>query len=250
MTQDYAVQNQGPSPFVRGVLGTGVGALGGWGISKIPALQGAKYSSWQDILKDSKDDFKKMVDAAGDNAEMKKGVEAVRGAYTTYKDSVRKLAEHSDAYKNLAEFKPAMDARQAAKDAIDNLVNEAKQGKLGFEVGEKTGDELTKAAKEHVNKLIKNKDDKVKVATDALATLKEKNKALATKAKEGNVQIFKETIETNKNKAKEAATTAWESVKDKVKDFKAPKTLAWVGGLAAAGLVLGLLLKPKAKEQA
>lgn len=247
MVQSVGNETKRPSVLPYALGGTAAGALAGWGLSKAGFTQGAKYSSWQDILKDSKDDFKKMVDAAGDNAEKKKGVEAVRGAYTTYKDSVRKLAEHSDAYKNLAEFKPAMDARQAAKDAIDNLVNEAKQGKLGFEVGEKTGDELTKAAKEHVNKLIKNKDDKVKVATDALATLKEKNKALAAKAKEGNVQIFKETIETNKNKAKEAATTAWEAVKDKVKDFKKPRTLLLAGGLAVAGLVAGLLLRPKAK---
>ena len=99
MTQDLTVQNQRPSamPYVLG--GTAAGALAGWGASKIPALQSAKYNSWQDILKDSADDFKKMTETAGENETLKNGVEAVKTAAADYKTKIKEALK--DAAGNL-----------------------------------------------------------------------------------------------------------------------------------------------------
>lgn len=249
MSQDYAVQSRRPAALPYAITGAGIGALGGLIASKKDFAQVAKYSSWKDVLKDSKDDFKRMADAAGESETLKQGVQAAKNAYNNFTATIKSLVEHSDVYKNLAEYQPVINARKAAKDAFERLVKEAEGGKLGFNVAGKSGEELTKAAKEYVQKLIKSGDEKVKSVTDAITDLKEKSLALTKQVKEGKVQVFKDTIENNKNKAKEAFTKAWDAVKDKVKDFKVSKTSKWVAGAATVGLLLGLLVRPKAKEQ-
>ena len=122
---------------------------------------------------------------------------------------------------------------------------------MGFDAAGKTGDELTKEAEKHVRKLLKSGDDKVKDLKDTLTALKDKNKALKDHVTKEKVQVFKESKENIEKTIKEASDKAWESVKEKVtvnaKDFKKPRTLLLAGGLAVAGLLAGLMLRPKAK---
>ena len=50
MTQNYAVEQKRPSVLPRMILGTGVGAAAGFGLSKIDALKAPRYKSFSDIL--------------------------------------------------------------------------------------------------------------------------------------------------------------------------------------------------------
>lgn len=250
MTQDLSVQSKRPSAIPYAVGGAAVGTAAGWGLSKIPALQGARYSSWKDILRDSKDLFEAASkDGASDT--VKDAATAIKTAKESFINTVKNLGEHSDAYKNLSQYAERGNAAEAFKTKFADFVAQAKDGKLGFDAAGKTGDELSKAAKEYVNKLMKNGDEKVKDLSDALKTLKDKNTALSQYVSENKIQVFKETSENIQKTVKEASGKAWEAVKDKVKDFKAPKTKSLMIGGAVVGLLLGaLLLRPKNKEQA
>ena len=247
MTQDYAVQNQGPSPFVRAALGTGVGALGGWGISKIPALQGAKYSSWDDVLKDSKDLFTKTKAAVKDDSKLKGVMDDVVKAYNTYGETVRTV--NKEARNALTTEKQTLaDAVAARKSALDKVRKDvfdkikANDIKIeGFDPAGKADDVITKEVDKYIRNVKNESAEVLKPLKEAASKVTEAKKALNN---------AKKLTDAQKTKITEAATSAWDSVKDKVKDLKAPKTLLCVGGAAAAGLVLGLLLKPKAKEQA
>lgn len=246
MVQSVGNENKRPGVLPYALGGTAAGAAAGWGLSKLDFTKAAKYSSWQDILKDSKDLFKAAKEEGASEA-VKEAKTAIESAKTTFKDAVKNLSEHSDAYKNLSQYADRNTALEAYKTKLADFVSQAKEGKLGFDAAGKTGDELTKAAKEHVNKLVKNGDDKVKDLKDALTALKDKNKALKDHVTKEKVQVFKETTENITKTVKEASDKAWESVKDKVKDFKKPRTAMLAAGLAAVGLVAGLLLRPKAK---
>ena len=163
-------------------------------------------------------------------------------------NSVKNLGEHSDAYKNLSQYAERNTARDAYKTKFTEFVAKAKAGELGFDAAGKTGDELTKEAEKHVRKLLKDGDDKVKDLKDALTALKDKNKALKDHVTKEKVQVFKETTENITKTVKEASDKAWESVKDKVKDFKKPRTTMLAIGGAVLGLLAGaFLLRPKAK---
>ena len=61
MTQNMAVEQKKPSALPGMLIGTGVGAVAGWGLSKVDALKAPKYNSFADILKDSKDVFEAAV---------------------------------------------------------------------------------------------------------------------------------------------------------------------------------------------
>lgn len=250
MVQSVGTENKRPSALPYALGGTAAGALAGWGLSKAGFTQATKFSSWQDVLKESKDIF----EAAGkDGASdaVKEAKTAIESAKSTFKDAVKNLGEHSDAYKNLSQYAERNSALEAYKTKLAEFVSQAKEGKLGFDAAGKTGDELTKAAKEHVNKLVKSGDDKVKDLSDVLKTLKDKNKALSDHVTKEKVQVFKESKENIEKTIKEASDKAWESVKDKVKDFKVPRTKMLAIGGAALGLLAGaFLLRPKAKPVA
>lgn len=253
MTQDLTVQNQRPSamPYVLG--GTAAGALAGWGASKIPALQGAKYNSWQDILKDSADDFKKMTEAAGENETLKNGVEAVKTAAADYKTKIKEalkdaVPEFDEKLKGATEFTKRNDAIQAMKTKYAEVLEQVKNGGLGFDKKDLAGDDLTKAAKKYIKENMDKED--FKALKEALDGLKNANKNFADKAKELGVKSNKQFSKEVTDKIKTAADDAWNAVKDKVKDFKEPRTKALLIGGAVAGLLLGALLRPKAKEQA
>ena len=57
MTQNMAVEQKKTSALPGMLIGGTAGAAAGWGLSKIDALKKPKYSSFEDILKDSKDIF-------------------------------------------------------------------------------------------------------------------------------------------------------------------------------------------------
>jgi len=79
--------------------------------------------------------------------------------------------------------------------------------------------------------------------SDELKTAKKSLKDAWAKLKEPKLS------EEQKKTIADKADECWKAVKDKVKDIKAPKTLLFAAGAAAIGLVLGLVLRPKAKEQ-
>lgn len=253
MTQDLTVQNQRPSamPYVLG--GTAAGALAGWGVSKLDFTKAPKYNSWGDILKDSKDDFKKMADAAGENETLKKGVEAVRTAAADYKtklkDAINGAKPEFDAkLKDLAELTKKNEANAAFKTKYSEVLAKVKNGELGFDKKDLTGDDLTKAAKKYIKENLDKED--MKPVKEALEALKNANKDFKAKAKELGVASNKKFSEEVTKKLKDAADDAWKAVQDKVKDFKQPRTKALLIGGAVVGLLLAALLRPKAKEQA
>lgn len=247
MVQSVGNENKRPGVLPYALGGTAAGALAGWGLSKADFTKAAKYSSWQDVLKDSKDIYEGAAkDGASDAA--KEAKTAVESAKTTFKEAVKNLGEHSDAYKNLPQLAERNAARDAYKAKFTEFVAQAKEGKLGFDAAGKTGDELTKEAEKHVRKLLKDGDDKVKGLKDALTALKDKNKALKDHVTKEKIQVFKESKENIENTVKEASDKAWESVKDKVKGFKDPRTKMLAIGGAVLGLLAGaFLLRPKAK---
>lgn len=248
MVQSVGNENKRPSVLPYALGGAAVGTAAGWGASKLGFTKATRYTSWQDVLKDSKDLF---VEAGKEGASdtVKEASTAIKTAKESFINSVKNLGEHSDAYKNLSQYAERNTALEAYKTKLADFVAQAKEGKLGFDAAGKTGDDLTKAAKEYVNKLVKNGDDKVKDLSEALKSLKGKNEALTKHVKENSVQKFKESSEAIEKTVKEASEKAWEGVKDKVKDFKVPRTKAFMIGGAIVGLLAGaLLLRPKAKK--
>ena len=101
----------------------------------------------------------------------------------------------------------------------------------GLEITEKTtNEEIRKGVLKNLDK------EEFKSLKSAMEALKEKTSALSNKVKEVP-------------SVKQAATDCWNAVADKVKDVKVPRTKMLLIGGAVAGVLLGLLTKPKSKEQ-
>ena len=251
MVQSVGNENKRPGALPYALGGAAVGGLAGWGASKLDFTKAAKYNSWDDVLKDSKDIFK----AAGEDGAsdtVKNAKTAIEDAMKTYKETVRNAFKEGDAFKKLSEEvannKKALDGQRdnfktLYKDLLDDLIKN--DGAFEFNHNGKTGKELEAEASKYIKELLGKKDVNAewKKVTDLQAAKTSYTEA-ASKLK--GVKL-NELTEATANKVKQANTDAWEAVKDKVKDFKKPRTLLLAAGLAAAGLLAGLMLRPKAK---
>jgi len=238
MTQDLSVQNKRPSALPYALGGAAVAGGIGAGLAQIPALKGQKFNSWNDVLAGYKDVLKLSKEEGAS--------EAVKNAVNPLKEQIRNFYNGTRA--TLTEARNAMttettaltEAKTKFKDlwekGVNDIVAKIKNGDKisGLEVANTAPDEeiIAKARtylREHMSDELKTAKKSLK---DAWAKLKEP-------------KLSEEQKKTIADKADEC----WKAVKDKVKDMKASTTLLFAAGAAAIGLVLGLVLRPKAKEQ-
>lgn len=240
MTQNYAVEQKRPSVLPRMIVGTGVGAAAGWGLSKIDALKAPKYSSFYDILADSKDIFE-AAKKDGASEEVKNLAQTVRENVSNFYKGIKPTV---DAVKNTmtAEKTTLAEAKTKFKDLWTNGVNDVitkiKSGDVkidGFDAAAADEKAILNQARKYLRG---NMTDELKNAQNTL-------KEAANKLKFGNLEFS----EDQKKVITEKVDDAWKAVKDKVKDVKVPKTKMFLGIGAGVGLLLALLLRPKAKKE-
>lgn len=240
MTQNMAVEQKRPSALPGMLIGGTAGAAAGWGLSKIDALKKPKYSSFEDILKDSKDIFEAAKkDGASDDVkniatnvrqniskfykDVKPTIDAVKDGMTTEKTA---LAEAKTKFKDLW------------SKGVDDIVEQIKKGDVkieGLDAATADNNEIVNKARKYLREHM----------TDDLKDAQGKLKEAANKLKFGNLKFTDEQNKTIGEKAKEA----WNAIDDKVKNIKTPRTGLMLAGGAALGIILGLLLKPKAKKE-
>lgn len=238
MTQNYAVDQKRPSALPGMVVGAGAGALAGWGLSKIDYLKKAKYNSFEDIMKDSKDIFES-AKKNGASEETKNLASSVRETLSNYYKGIKPTV---DAVKDgMTNEKTALtEAKTKFKDlwnnGVNDVVNNIKKGDVkieGLDVAKADDKEILNKARKYLRE---NMTDDLKTAQSKLKEATDKFKNL-------------EFSEEQKKAITEKADDAWKAIKDKVKDIKVPRTGLAIGIGAGVGLLLGLLLKPKAKKE-
>ena len=271
MTDEMTVQAQRPSavPYLLG--GATLGGVGGY-FSPV-GVQKPKYASYQDILKESEDTFKKNIDNSKDDvkkvyqeAQKQKGL--VETAQKTYDTEIEKIMNEHAAYdtkvKTFGEAfdEAAVKVKNAENDIIDKLKNKIKAGEIDGitkEAGEKLDD---KALADKAGEILKDdtklskafKEDELEALKKAKESMKNAKETLEKEAKEAGVKAEKILSEEGKN-LKEAAEktlkdvmeTAEKALKDDLSKIKVPnKVLNAIIGAGILGLG-ALLLRPKAE---
>lgn len=285
MSDEMMVQNKRPSAVPYLLTGAAIGGAAG-AYSPIGVTK-PRYESFEDLIAEKEDTFKKAKEKAKDD-DVKKAFETVEKEKNAYKKietdanrAIEEITEKNSSWAqeltNNAEAKKMIEelptARSSVTSAKDELLGDIKAkitaGELevpGMKAEESkvlTGDELTKKAEEL---LAKNKDkvkekcgDKFTAFETAETALKNKLAALDKKAGELNVatdkmrlisEDGKKLIEAEKGKVAEAKKAGEKAVKEAFEKIKTPNKL--VNGLILGTvLALGALaLRPKAKENA
>ena len=243
MTDEMTLQGQRPSaaPFLLG--GAALGATAGYFVDKTGwnGVPKAKYTSMEDILKESKDTFTKNDIPDGLKDDAKKLGDA-RAEYIKYiKDNAKFKSELDAEAKVLAEKTTAY--KDATKTAVDGIIAKIKNNEIEIKDLDKTKDEdVLKAARKYLKEHIG--EDAYKDVKEALTAQKEARTALEAKAKSAGVEAHK-VVEGLKDKGDKI----FEGIKDSAAKFKtANKWLnALIGGSVLA--LAALLIRPKAKDQ-
>ncbi len=225
MSEDYIVQQQpSAAPYALGgaVVGGGTAAaLSNWGPQW--AREKGKYASFEDILKESKDDFVKNNEGISEKAvtDLETARTAINKAGTDYETQLNKYIV--DKRNTIL---PA-DAKELTE------LNEAKS-KLNAKINELGATEYTK------------KD--IKTERDAVAKAQR-----AVRKKE--TELLKEAFEKSNGTRDDAIKKATEEQKGKICDelkalFEKGKIkggkLAWITAAGVgAGALIGLMFKPK-----
>lgn len=140
MTDELSIQAQqpqrtSPMPYVLG--GAAVGAAAG-GFSPVGVTK-PKYSSYEDILKESEDTFDKGIKKGGDNKSFweaaKEHAEKVKNAESEYDKKVQEIKDaHKSAASELPETEQAAKDLKAAQQAYDDALK-AEKTKLSSKGG-------------------------------------------------------------------------------------------------------------------
>lgn len=237
MVQSVGNENKRPGVLPYALGGAAAGTAAGWGLSKLNFTKTAKYSSWQDVLKDSKDLFKAAKEeGAADN---------VKEAATSVKENLRKYYENIrptiESVKNsMTKEKTALnEAHTKFKDLWNSEATKIVEKIKDKTITIKDLDPATASEEKILKEARKYLRDNM---TDDLKTAQKNIHDAANKFKELNFD------EAQTKLIKEKADDAWKAVQDKVKGFKAPRTKMLAIGGAVLGLLTGaFLLRPKAK---
>lgn len=180
MTDEMMVQAQKPSamPYVLG--GAGVGALGGLASAKYAnfGVTTPKYSSWEEAINDSNDEFvKKQIEKGGDK---KADWEKVQTAQNEVKEANKKITEATkdlkdEDLKKVNEYFEKLDALENEKekalkeletkaklegDALKNFVDNADDVRKAQENVNKLFETISENEREDVRKLLTSAEDK------------------------------------------------------------------------------------------
>ena len=146
MTQDYAVQNQRPSALPYALGGAAVG-----GVLGLPAVLGrfgvqtAKYGSWEEILKESKDVFDKQIEKGGDNKTLWENAKKYADDVVKAEDKVAKsmldaipepLRGEEAAKTYVEKLKTLTSKKESVLEEIKTAIKEGKITKEGFDIEE------------------------------------------------------------------------------------------------------------------
>lgn len=155
MTDEMTIQGQRPSavPYVLG--GAVAGAAAGGATAKFGnfGLQSAKYSSWEDAVKDvNKDDsfVKKQIEKGGDNKanweEIKNQAEAVKAKEKAVADLNLGDGVNAEDFKALAEKEFAVETaeKELKNAAIDSEIKRIVDGKVEYAIEESKLNGFTK----------------------------------------------------------------------------------------------------------
>ena len=246
------VQPQRPSALPYFLGGAAIGSTAGYmGANHLPGKK-PLYSSYEDIIKEvnEADDFTKLkeskksddVKAALDEAKTQaEKIKTAEGAGLTYQELIGAKADVLD--KDNA-------ARKAYEEAVQKLKDKAPTDAQIEEVAKelnKDATELTDEMKANAKKAIENDKKKYrKYFESEVRDVETKLDDLYKAA--GDKKIFTDEVAGRYNslsKAKEEAKKALDPLLEKCK--KGNKAL-WAGIGAAALGIIGLMLRPKAKE--
>ena len=280
MSEDLMVQGQRPSALPYALGGAAIGGAAGAGSAKLGlGIQSAAYKSWEDAVKESteKDSFiSKKIEKGGENKaafeSVKAQAEAVQKAEKALKDI--KLPEGFEAATELEAFADRTIAKEAAEKALESKKKEVFDSalesikKLEKYNIEGIGEVDNKALLEYIEKLDEaglkqfvesntdhygnklpeaTKDTKTalekaeKEVADALEALNKKDSKLTEEVRNSYLNA-KKGVNEAKNEAKKVLTD------DLLSKIKKPSMAKTAAAVAAAGLLIGLLLRPKAEE--
>ena len=156
MTQNYAVEQKRTSPLPAIIVGTGAGALAGWGASNIGPLKKARYSSFQDIINESKDSFQSLGESVKDNESLKKSYDAIATKKKEYYNKFKELAKDVKFDEKIkAEGEAAATKSEDLRRVTQDFLARIKNGELGFDKTKIEPEKLEEAAKKYLKE---NKD--------------------------------------------------------------------------------------------
>ena len=253
MTDQMTVQKQGNYAVPGAIGGLALGGVGGYFADKAGfGLSKAKYTSFDDIIKESKDSFKPSDNASEEVKTALSKLEAKKAEYRTEVENAVKGKGVWDAkVKTEGEAVDAAvrDFKTKYETKFNEILEKAKNGTL---IDGKAAITDEAAAKKEAHKYIKENlaKDEMKEIAEAKKAIGEARTKLVDKAKAENVKSYK-VVDKLDDTLKTKKEALWNSIKDDAGKIKTPNkwmnALIGAGALALIGLGVGAAMK---KDQA